>query len=88
MKQSACSGEPLTQALRHVEAGTPVAEGCRKLGTREQACDRWKRKCAGRGTAEWRRLRRLEGEDRELTPRVADLPLAKRRRQEVRRKPR
>jgi putative transposase len=73
MKQSTLSEEQITYALRQVEAGTAVAEVCRQLGISEQPCDRWQRTCAGRGIAEWRRLRPLEEEHRQLKPLGADL---------------
>jgi putative transposase len=36
MKQSTFTNEQILYALRQVEAGTPVAEVCRKLGISEQ----------------------------------------------------
>ncbi len=83
MKPSPFSEEPIADALRHVEAGTAVAEGCRKLGVSEQTCSRGKRTCAGIGIAEWRRLRQLEDEHRKLKPWGADLTLDQHLRQEV-----
>ncbi len=52
MKQSTCTEEPMTYTLRQVEAGTPVAEVCRKLGLSEQTVYRGERTFAGRGVAE------------------------------------
>jgi putative transposase len=66
MKKSAYTAEQITYALRQVEAGTPVAEVCRKLGISEQTFYRWQRKFAGMGVAELRRLRQLEEENRKL----------------------
>jgi putative transposase len=86
MKKSAFSEEQITYALRQVEAGTPVAEVCRKLGISEQTCSRGKQKFAGMGIAELRRLRQLEEEHRRLKQLVADLTLDKPRLQEVLRK--
>jgi putative transposase len=63
-----------------------VAEGCRKLGVSEQTFYRWKRKFAGMGVAELRRLRQLEEENRKLKQLVADLTLDKHMLQEVLRK--
>ena len=70
-------------ALRRVEGGTPVAEVCRKLGVTEQTYYRWKKKYAGMGVAELRRLRQLEDENRRLKGLVADLTLDKQMLQEV-----
>jgi putative transposase len=86
MKKSAFTEEQITYALRQVELGTPVAEVCRKLGVSEQTFYRWKRKFAGMGIAELRRLRQLEEENRKLKQLVADLTLDKHMLQEVIRK--
>lgn len=86
MKKSVFTNEQILYALRQVEAGTPVAEVCRKLGISEQTFYRWKRKFAGMGVAELRRLRQLEEENRKLKQLVADLTLDKHMRQEVIRK--
>jgi putative transposase len=86
MKKSAFTNEQILYALRQVEAGTPVAEICRKLGISEQTFYRWKRKFAGMGVAELRRLRQLEEENRKLKQLVADLTLDKHMLQEVIRK--
>jgi putative transposase len=86
MKQSAFTEEQIAYTLRQVEAGTPVAEVCRKLGVSEQTFYQWKRKFAGMGVAELRRLRQLEEENRKLKPLVADLTLDKHMLQEVLRK--
>jgi putative transposase len=86
MKKSAFTNEQILYALRQVEAGTPVAEICRKLGISEQTFYRWKRKFAGMGVAELRRLRQLEEENHKLKQLVADLTLDKHMLQEVIRK--
>jgi putative transposase len=77
MKQSTFTEEPITYALRQVEAGTPVAEVGRKLGISAQTSYRWKRQFAGMGVAELRRPRQLEEESRKLKQLVADLTLDK-----------
>jgi putative transposase len=86
MKKSAFTEEQITYALRQVELGTPVAEVCRKLGISEQTFYRWKRRFAGMGVAELRRLHQLEEENRKLKQLVADLTLDQPRLQEVIRK--
>ena len=77
MKKSRFSEEQIVFALRRAEGGTPVVEVCRKLGVTEQTFSRWKRKFAGLGVAELRRLRQVEEEHRRLTQLVADLTLDK-----------
>ncbi len=88
MARKAVPEEQIVFALRQAEGGTPVVEVCRKLGVTEQTFDRWKRKFAGLGIAELRRLRELEDENRRLKQLVADLTLDKHMLQEaVRQKP-
>ena len=61
-----------------------------QAGVTEQTCTQrvpgWKRKFAGLGVAELRRLRQLEEENQKLKQLVADLTLDKHMRQEVLRK--
>jgi putative transposase len=66
MRKSTFTEEQIGYALREAEAGTSVLEMCRKLGISEQTFYRWKRKFAGMGIAELRRLRQLEEENRRL----------------------
>jgi putative transposase len=86
MPRKTFSEEQMIAALRQAEAGTPVGEVCRKLGVSEQTFYRWKRKFAGLGIAELRRLRQVEEENRRLKQLVADLTLDKHMLQEVIRK--
>ena len=72
--------------MRQAESGTAVAEICRKMGISEQTFYRWKKKFAGIGVAEVRRLRILEEENRKLKQLVADLSLDKQMLQDVLRK--
>ncbi len=83
MKRSRFTEEQIAHALRQAEAGTPAVEVCRKLGVSEQTFYRWKRKFAGMGVAELRRLRQLEDENKRLKQLVADLTLDKQMLQEV-----
>jgi putative transposase len=69
--------EQITLALRQAEAGTPVAEICRKLQVTEQTFYRWKKKYGGLGTPEIRELRQLRDENKKLKQLVADLTLDK-----------
>lgn len=77
------TNEQIIYALRQVEAGTPVLEICRRLGVTEQTFYRWKKKFAGLGVTELRRLRQLEEENKKLKQLVADLSLDKRMLQDV-----
>jgi len=83
MKKSKFTEEQIAYALRQVESGTSVLDACRKLGITEQTFYRWKKKYAGMGVAELRRLRQLEDENRRLKSLVADLTLDKHMLQEV-----
>ncbi len=86
MKKSRYSPEQVAFALRQAEGGAPVSEVCRKMGVSEQTFYRWKRRFAGMGVAEVRRLRVLEEENRKLRLLVADLSLDKQMLQDVLRK--
>ena len=86
MKKSKFTEEQIMQTLRIAESGTPVAELCRKVGISEQTFYTWKRKYAGLGLAELRRLKQLEEENRKLKQLVADLTLDKTMLQDVLRK--
>ena len=86
MKSSRYSAEQVAFAMRQAESGTPVPEVCRKMGIAEQTFYRWKKKFAGMGVAEVRKLRILEEENRKLKQLVADLSLDKQMLQDVLRK--
>jgi putative transposase len=86
MRTSRFTEQQVVAALRQVENGSAVAEVCRKLGVSEQTFYRWKRKYAGIGVAELRRLRQVEDENRRLKQLVADLTLDRQMLQEALRK--
>jgi putative transposase len=86
MRKSQFTEQQVVAALRQAENGTPVGEVCRKLGISEQTFYRWKRKYAGIGVAELRRLRQVEDENRRLKQLVADLTLDRQMLQEALRK--
>ena len=75
--------EQIAFALRQNEGGAQIAEIIRKLGVTEQTFYRWKKKFAGVGVAELRRLRQLEEENKKLKALVADLSLDKKMLQDV-----
>lgn len=77
MKKSSFTEEQIAFALRQAEGGASIREVCRKMGVSEQTFFRWKKKFAGMGVAEVRRLKQLEEENRKLKQLVADLSLDK-----------
>ena len=77
MKKSRFTDEQIALALRQAESGVAPAEICRKMGISEQTFYRWKKKFAGLGVAEVRKLKHLEDENRQLKRLVADLSLDK-----------
>jgi putative transposase len=83
MKRKRYTEEQIAFCLRQHEAGAPVEEIIRKLGISEQTFYRWKKKFAGLGVAEVRRLKQLEDENRKLKQLVADLSLDKKMLQDV-----
>ena len=86
MRKSEFTEEQIAFALRQAEAGTPAEEICRKLGITQATFYRWKKKFAGMGVSEVRRLKQLEEENRKLKQLVADLSLDKHMLQEIVRK--
>jgi len=70
-------------ALRQADSGTAIGEITRKLGIAEATFYRWKKKYAGLGVAEMRRLKQLEDENKRLKRLVADLTLDKQMLQDV-----
>ena len=80
------TNEQIAFALRQAESGTPVQEVCRKMGVTDVTFYRWKKRFAGMGVVELRRLRQLEEENRKLKQLVADLSLDKVMLQDVIRK--
>ena len=83
MKKKRYSEEQIGFVLRQAETGTPIGEVCRKTGLSEQTFYRWKKRFAGMGVAEIRRLKQLEEENRRLKTLVADLTLDRAMLQEV-----
>ncbi|KLF20550.1 transposase [Klebsiella aerogenes] len=83
MKKTRYTEEQIAFALKQAETGTRVREVCRKMGISEATFYNWKKKFAGLGVTELRRLRQLEDENQRLKKLVADLSLDKEMLQEV-----
>lgn len=83
MKKSKFTEEQIAFALRQAQAGTRVEEVCRKFGISQATFYNWKRKYAGLGVSELRRLKQLEAENARLKKLVADLSLDKEMLQDV-----
>jgi putative transposase len=75
MRKSKFTEEQIAMALRQAEAGTPVAEICRKMQVTEATFYRWKKKFGGLGVPELRELRQLREENQRLKELVAELTL-------------
>lgn len=83
MKKTRYTEEQIAFALKQAETGTRMEEVCRKMGISEATFYNWKKKFAGLGVTELRRLRQLEDENLRLKKLVADLSLDKEMLQEV-----
>jgi putative transposase len=83
MKKPRYTDQQIAQALRQAEQGAAVGELCRKLGVSETTFCHWKKRYAGMGVAELRRVKQLEEEKRRLKQVVADLTLDKAMLQDV-----
>ncbi len=83
MRKKQHSGEQIIYALKRVESGVKGLEICREMGISEATLYNWKRKYAGMGVGELRRLKQLEEENRKLKGLVAELSLDKHILQEV-----
>ena len=66
MKGERFTEEQIAFALRQAESGVPVIDICRKMEVSEATFYRWKKKFAGMGVAELRRLKQLEDENHRL----------------------
>ena len=73
MKKSRFTEQQIAYALRQAESGISIQEITRKMGVTEATFYRWKKKFAGMGIAELRRLKQLEDENKKLKRLVADL---------------
>jgi putative transposase len=82
MPRKQSTAAQIALVVRELDNGAPVAELWRKVGVSDVTLYNWKRKYAGRGTPEIRRLRQLEEEKAKRKRLVADLTLEKGRLQE------
>ena len=83
MKASNFSDAQKAYVLRQGEEGVPVAKICRKAGISQATYFNWKKKFGGMLPSEVKKLRALEGENRQLKRLVADLSLDKAMLQDV-----
>ena len=77
MKKSQFTEQQICFALHQADTGTHVEEVCRKMGISQATFYNWKKKYSGLGSAELRRLKRLEEENSQLKKAIADLTLDK-----------
>lgn len=61
--------------MKEHEAGTPVAELCRKHGVSDASIYKWKAKFSGMDVSEAKRLKTLEDENTKLKRLLADAML-------------
>ena len=72
MKRKRFSEEQIIAVLREQEAGTKVADLCRKHGVSEATFYNWKAKYGGMDVSDARRLKALEDENAKLKKLLAD----------------
>ena len=82
MKKSRFTEQQIAFALRQSESGVSLEEITRRMGVTEATFYRWKKKFAGMGVVELRRLKQLEEENKKLK-RLTDLSLDKAMLQDV-----
>lgn len=83
MKKSKFTEPQIIFAIKQSESGTRIDEICRQMGISQATFFNWKKKYAGLGVSELRKLRQLEDENMQLKKLVADLSLDKQMLQEV-----
>jgi putative transposase len=75
MKRARFSEAQIIEVLKEAEAGSKVAELCRRHGISDATFYTWRSKYGGLEVSEMRRLRQLEEENRRLKSIVADQAL-------------
>jgi len=75
MKARKYTEEQIIAVLKEAEAGTKVAELCRKYGMSDATYYNWKAKYAGMTASDLKRLKALEAENRRLKQLVAEQAL-------------
>ncbi len=66
MKRNRFTDEQIIGILKAHEAGTPVAELCRKHGVSDASIYKWKAKFGGMDVSDAKRLKTLEDENTKL----------------------
>ncbi len=66
MQRNRYTEEQIIQVLKEGEAGSPVADLCRKYGMSDASYYNWKAKYGGLTVSELKRLKTLEEENRRL----------------------
>jgi putative transposase len=77
MPRKRYSEAQIAMVVRELDNGAKGTDMARKLGVSEQTISVWKKRFAGMGSTEIRRLRQLEEENSKLKKLVADLSLDK-----------
>ena len=75
MKRKRFTNEQIIDILKEHEAGTSVAELCRKHGVSDASIYKWKAKFGGMDVSEAKRLKALEDENTKLKRLLADAML-------------
>ena len=75
MRKRRYTEEQIIKVLGEQEAGSKVAELCRKYGISEQTFYRWRSKYGGMSVSEARRLKALEEENQRLKQIVGEQAL-------------
>lgn len=83
MQRKRYTEEQIVYALRQAEGGVAIADVTRRMGVSTATFYLWKKKYAGFGVSELRKLKQLEDEVRRLKQLVADLSLDKHMLQDV-----